>query len=352
MLFEAQAAAIFSSMRIDNLQLPSPVFLAPMAGVTDHVYRVICRDFSAGLVYTEFVSANGVVRENERTLEMVRFDESERPIGIQIFGEDPDILAESAARLHESTQPDILDLNFGCPVPKVTKRGAGSAILKDRNRVREICEKVVRAVPIPVTVKMRSGWSEDAIVAPEYARIMETTGIKALCVHGRTTRMSYKTPADWNIIRLTREAVEIPVIGNGDIFSPEDASKMMMETGCDGVMIARGALGNPWLLKRTEHYLATGELLPEPTPGDRLHLCLRHIDLMEQNRDSHLAANLMKKNVGWYIKGLRHAREVRQMVNTSDSINEIRRIITEYAEALDIDPDSTPDSVYAEQNRV
>ncbi|MBD3275251.1 MAG: tRNA dihydrouridine synthase DusB [Candidatus Marinimicrobia bacterium] len=326
-------------MKIGNLQIPSKVFLAPMAGVTDHIYRVICREHSAGLVYTEFVSSNGVIRENERTLEMVHFEERERPIGIQIFGDDPDILAESAAYLTESFQPDVMDLNFGCPVPKVTKKGAGSAILKDEQKVREICEKVVQAVDIPVTVKMRSGWSDKDIVAPRYAQIMEAAGIKAVAVHGRTTKIRYEEPAELSVIAETKDAVSIPVIGNGDIFAPEDAKHMMDETGCDGVMIARGALGNPWILERTHHYLETGGLLPEPSFEDRLKLCVRHIQLKEEDKDSTLAAMLMKKNIGWYLKGMPGVSEIRQAINTSDTTQEMYQILQNYGRELEIEID-------------
>lgn len=317
-----------------------------MAGVTDHIYRVICREHSAGLVYTEFVSSNGIIRENERTLEMLHFEERERPIGIQIFGDDADILAESAAFLEETLQPDLIDLNFGCPVPKVTKKGAGSAILKDQKKVGEVCEKVVNAVNLPVTVKMRSGWSAKEIVAPEYAQLMESVGIQAVAVHGRTTQIRYEKPSDNSVIADTKEAVDIPVIGNGDIMKPEDAQEMIDETGCDGVMIARGALGNPWILHRTHHYLETGELLPEPTYEDRLNLCLRHIHLKEEEKDSTLAAMLMKKNIGWYLKGMPNASNIRHAINTSDETDQMYTILEEYARELEI-PVSKEQSVPA-----
>jgi len=311
-------------LRIADLTLPSKVCLAPMAGVTDQVYRIICRRFSAGLVYTEFVSANGVIRENERTLEMVEFREEERPIGVQIFGEHPGILAESAATLEETIGPDLIDLNFGCPVPKITRKGAGSAVLKDRDKVREICEQVVNSVEIPVTVKMRSGWSADDIIAVDHAQLIESTGVSALTLHGRTTDMGYETPSDWEIIGATKAAVSIPVIGNGDIRTPEDAAAMLRQTGCDGVMVARGALGNPWLLHRIHHYLETGELLRKPTYEERLELCLEHLQLMEQKGDPSLAANLMKKHIGWYLKGLPHATVIREAIYTSNSVEDMR----------------------------
>lgn len=340
-------------MQIGPLNIPSCVLLSPMAGVTDHIYRVICREFSAGLVYTEFVSSNGIIRENERTLEMLHFEERERPIGIQIFGDNADILAESAAYLAESLKPDLIDLNFGCPVPKVTKKGAGSAILKDQKKVADICEKVVKAVTIPVTVKMRSGWSAQSIVAPEYAQLMESLGIAAVAVHGRTTQIRYEKPSDNTVIAATKAAVNIPVIGNGDIMAPEDARQMIDETGCDGVMIARGALGNPWILHRTHHFLETGELLPEPTYADRLQLCVRHIQLKEEEKDSTLAAMLMKKNIGWYLKGMPNASTLRQQINTSDTTQEMYTILDEYAKTLEIPLRTrTNDMLYTEPAEV
>jgi len=324
-------------MRIGPLHIPSRVLLAPMAGVTDHIYRVICREYSAGLVYTEFVSSNGIIRENERTLEMLHFEERERPIGIQIFGDDADVLAESAGYLAESLEPDLIDLNFGCPVPKVTKKGAGSAILKDQKKVGEVCEKVVNAVDIPVTVKMRSGWSAQEIVAPEYAQLMESVGIVAITVHGRTTQIRYEEPSDNSVIAATKEAVTIPVIGNGDILEPEDAQHMVDETGCDGVMIARGALGNPWILHRTHHYLETRELLPEPDYADRLNLCFRHLRLKEEEKDSTLAAMLMKKNIGWYLKGMPNASTMRKLINNSHETREMYNLLRDYALEQDIE---------------
>ncbi len=323
-------------MNIGSVNIPGLAFLAPMAGVTDHIYRVICREHGASMVYTEFVSANGIIRENERTLEMTYFEERERPLGIQVFGDDPDILAASASYLAETLRPDLIDLNFGCPVPKVTKKGAGSAILKDQKKVEVICRKVVEAVSIPVTVKMRSGWSKNDIIAPEYAQLMESAGIQAIAVHGRTTSMQYDEPADLSIIAATKEAVDIPVIGNGDIMSASDAKSMLDQTGCDAVMVARGALGNPWIFDQINYYLETGDSLPDPTFSDRLHQCIRHIQLKEQENNSRLAAMLMKKNIGWYLKGMPNASQIRYETNRCSDTAEMYVILENYARDLNI----------------
>lgn len=326
-------------MHIGTLQISGQAFLAPMAGVTDHIYRVICREHGASLVYTEFVSANGIIRENERTLEMTHFEDRERPLGIQIFGDDPGVLAESAAWLAETLHPDLIDLNFGCPVPKVTKKGAGSAILKDQQKVEQTCQAVVKAVSIPVTVKMRSGWTKDNIIAPEYAQLMESAGIQAIAVHGRTTSMRYDEPADLSVIAATKDAVNILVIGNGDIMSAEDAKNMMDETHCDAVMIGRGALGNPWIFDEIRLFLTTGKIPPAPDYATRLRQCIRHIQLKEAEKNSRLAAMLMKKNIGWYLKGMPNASTIRQLTNLADTTAEMYDILEKYADDLGVNLD-------------
>jgi len=249
--------------KIGDIEINSHAILAPMAGVTGHPFRMLCREQGAGVVYTEFVSANGIIRENEKTLDMMKFKEAERPIGVQIFGETPEVLAQSARYIEETVKPDIIDLNFGCPVPKVTKRGAGSAILKDLPLMDEVAKAVVEAVSIPVTAKIRSGWNSGCIVAPVAAAALEEAGIAALTLHPRTTKQLYTGEADWSLISETRKAIKIPFIGNGDIKNAFDAKRMMEETGCDAVMIGRRALGNPWIFKEINQYLDNGTV-PEP----------------------------------------------------------------------------------------
>lgn len=299
-------------LKIGPIELTSRALLAPMAGVTGHPFRVLCKEQGAGLVYTEFVSANGIIRENQRTLDLMRFTESERPIGVQIFGETPEVLAQSAKYIEDIVKPDLIDLNFGCPVPKVTKRGAGSAILKDLPLMDEVARAVVEAVSIPVTAKIRSGWNNGCIVAPVAAAALEEAGIVALTLHPRTTKQLYTGEADWSLIAETRKAISIPFIGNGDIKSAHDAKRMLDETGCDGVMIGRRALGNPWIFNEIKTFLDTGKLPEAVTLLDRVKLCHRHLYLEERAMGAVRATNYIKKHLSWYLKGFPGASEYRK----------------------------------------
>jgi len=290
--------------KIGPIQVKSKALLAPMAGVTGHPFRVLCKEQGAGLVYTEFVSANGIIRENQKTLDMMKFTESERPIGVQIFGETPEVLAQSAKYIEDIVKPDLIDLNFGCPVPKVTKRGAGSAILKDLPLMDDVARAVVEAVSIPVTAKIRSGWNNGCIVAPVAAAALEEAGIKALTLHPRTTKQLYTGEADWSLIAETRKAISIPLIGNGDIKSAADAKRMIDETGCDGVMIGRRALGNPWIFREINEYLDTGTLSGAVRLIDRVKLCHRHLYLEAVSMGDYRATNYIKKHLSWVSKGL------------------------------------------------
>ena len=237
-------------LKIGNLEIKNPLFLAPMAGVTDHPFRLICKKFGAGVVYTEFVSANGIIRENIKTLDMMRFTEEERPLGIQIFGDDPEIVGKSAKMVNEMFRPDIIDINYGCPVPKVTKSGAGSGAMKNLCLMDEITSAVIESSKdTPVTVKMRAGWDHDRIISTEAGIRLEKIGVKAITLHPRTTSQKFTGKSNWNLIKELKESVKIPVIGNGDINCLDDYKKIIDITGCDGAMIARGALGNPWIFK-------------------------------------------------------------------------------------------------------
>ena len=243
-------------MKIGTIGIETPVLLAPMAGVTDYPFRILCKEMGAGIVYSEFVSADGIIRENAKTLNLIRFEEPERPIGIQIFGNDAETMSQASEYVADTFQPDILDINYGCPVPKITKKGGGSAALQDLCLMDDLTAAVVEAVPeLPVTVKMRIGWDQKSIIVPEVGQRLEKIGVKAITLHPRTTKQGYKGEANWGLIKELKNTVSIPVIGNGDIKSSKDVFIMFSETGCDAVMIARAALGNPWFFKETMAYL-------------------------------------------------------------------------------------------------
>ena len=260
----AEGVLIQMTLKIGNVELENNVILAPMAGVTDMPYRILCREQGAGLVCMEMVSAKAILYKNKNTQELLKVDERERPVSLQLFGSDPDIVADIAASLEDGPY-DIFDINMGCPVPKIVKNGEGSALMRNPKLVEEILTKLVKAVKKPVTVKFRKGFDDTCINAVEIAKIAESAGVAAVAVHGRTREQYYSGKADWNIIREVKKAVKIPVIGNGDVFTPQDAKRLVEETGCDGIMVARGAKGNPWIFKQITHYLETGELLPRPS---------------------------------------------------------------------------------------
>ena len=300
-------------MQIGNLKIDTPILLAPMAGVTDYSFRILCKEMGAGVVYSEFVSAHGIIRENEKTLDMIRFTEMERPIGIQIFGDSPEVMAKAARVVADKFQPDIIDINYGCPVPKITKKGAGSAALKDLCLMDDITTAVVESVPdLPVTVKMRAGWDISNIVAIEAGPRLEKVGVKAIALHPRTTKQSYKGSANWNLIKELKQTVSIPVIGNGDIKKPEDVVRMFDETGCDAVMVARAALGNPWFFKQATALLLGASLPSIPNTHERIDMCKRHLELLLESRGEHIGTNLMRKQFGWYIKNFPGASSLRQ----------------------------------------
>ncbi len=301
-----------------------------MAGVTDHPFRVLCRRFGVGLVYTEFVSANGVIRGGSKTLRLVRFTPEERPIGIQVFGDTPEVIAASVAYLAEKYQPDLIDLNFGCPVPKIVKKGAGSAILRDLTLMREVVTATVAAAGwVPVTVKMRSGWDSGSLVAVEAAAIIEECGAKALTLHPRTTRQGFSGRADWSLIKAVKEQTGIPVIGNGDIHTADDALRMFDETGCDAVMVARGALGSPWIFRQISELLTGGPVV-QVTPVLMAETCREHFELMRSYHSERITVNLSKKHVNWYLKGFPGAARWRRLFMACATIAQVDQLITNF----------------------
>ena len=300
-------------MKIGDINIDIPIFLAPMAGVTDYPFRVLCKEQGASVVYSEFVSAHGIIRENAKTWHMIEFTDFERPIGIQIFGDSPEVMSRAARMVVDKFSPDILEINYGCPVPKVTKRGAGSAALRDLCLMDNITAAVVESVPeVPVTVKMRAGWDANSIVVPEVGPRLEKIGVKALALHPRTTKQSYAGDADWTLIKALKESTSLPIIGNGDVKSPDGVMRMMEETGCDAVMVGRSALGNPWFFRDVTSLYKGETILPEPSIVDKVSYCRRHFDHMVDWHGERIGTNLMRKHFGWYIRGFNGASPYRK----------------------------------------
>lgn len=312
-------------MKIGSVQLDNPVISAPMAGITDRAYRILAKEAGCGLVCTEMVSDQALLYGNPKTNHLLDSSGETGPISMQIFGSDIGYMAD-AAEIVESRGADLIDINMGCPTPKIVKNGEGSALMREPEKAAEIVRAVVGRVQVPVTVKMRKGWDERSVNAVELARLVVDAGAAAVTVHGRTRSQFYTGNADWGIIAAVKKAVNVPVIGNGDIWNPQDARSMMEQTSCDGVMIGRAALGNPWIFTEIVHFLKTGDLLPGPALEERVATALRHLDLLVEIKGETVAVWEMRKHAAWYMKGLRGASRLRELVNKAKSKEEIRKI--------------------------
>lgn len=313
-------------LKIGNMTLENNVILAPMAGVTDLPYRVLCREQGCGLVCMEMVSAKAILYKNKNTKELLKVDDRERPVSLQLFGSDPKILSEIAAGLEDGPY-DIFDINMGCPVPKIVKNGEGSALMKNPALVEQILSAMVKAVKKPVTVKIRKGFDDASVNAVEIAKIAESCGVSAVAVHGRTREQYYSGKADWAVIRQVKEAVKIPVIGNGDVFSPEDAKRMVDETGCDGIMVARGAKGNPWIFREITEYLDTGVIPDRPSVEEVKEMILRHGRMMIEFKGEMAGMREMRKHVAWYTAGYPNSASLRNDINTVETLEELVALI-------------------------
>ena len=313
-------------MRIGNVVLENNIILAPMAGVTDLPFRLLCKEQGVGMTCTEMVSAKAISFHNKNTESLLEISEKERPVSLQLFGSDPDIISEVASYIEERPF-DILDINMGCPVPKVAGNGEGSAFMQNPKLVGEIIYKTARAIKKPVTVKIRKGFSEKNVNAVEIAKIAEANGAAAIAVHGRTREQYYSGKADWDIIRQVKEAVKIPVIGNGDVDSPQKAKELLEQTGCDGIMVGRGARGNPWIFREIKAYLEKGELIPRPSKDEIKSMMLRHARMQIEYKGTYTGIREMRKHISWYTAGFPGSAKLRGAINLVETYEELEQLL-------------------------
>lgn len=316
-------------MKFRDFEVENEVFLAPMAGVTDLPFRLICKELGCGLLYTEMINAKALCYDDKNTKKMLNILDEEHPVAVQIFGSEPEFMGKAAQILNDYPN-EILDINMGCPAPKVVKNGDGSALMRNPKLAGQVLDQVVKNSEKPVTLKIRKGWDDNSVNALEIAKIAEDCGICAITIHGRTREQYYSGQADWDIIGEVKSQISIPVIGNGDVTSVEDAIRIKDHTGCDAIMIGRGAQGNPWIFKRIDHYMKTGQLLDPPSKDEKIDIAIKHMDLAIKEHGEYVAVREMRKHIGWYLKGMKHSARFRDQINHMVTAKEVIDTLNQY----------------------